>query len=74
MIIDTSALVAIIRSEPDGQTYFEALRDAVESDIPLRISAANLFELYLVIDKERNESLSRAADEVLAVSAGSGLR
>ena len=66
MIIDTSALVAIIRSEPDGPIYLEALRDAVEADIPLRISAANLFELYLVIDKERSERLSRVADEVLA--------
>ncbi|MDO9587931.1 MAG: type II toxin-antitoxin system VapC family toxin [Brevundimonas sp.] len=66
MIIDTSALVAIIRSESDGQNYFEVLRDAVESDIPLRISAVSLFELYLVIDKERNERLSGAADEVLA--------
>ena len=65
MIIDTSALIAILRSESDGAIYLEALREAVESDIPLRISAANLFELYLVIDKERNEPLSRAADAVL---------
>lgn len=66
MIVDTSALVAIIRSELDGSIYFEALREAVESDIPLRISAASLFELYLVIDKERSEPLSQAADAVLA--------
>ena len=66
MIVDTSALVAIIRSESDGALYFEALREAVESDIPLKISAANLFELYLVIDKERSEPLSRATDAVLA--------
>lgn len=66
MIIDPSALVAIIRSEPDGDIYFEALREAVESDVPLRISAANLFELYLVIDKERSEALSQAVDAVLA--------
>ena len=66
MIVDTSALVAIIRSESDGSIYFEALREAVESDIPLRISAASLFELYLVIDKERSEPLSQAADAVLA--------
>ena len=66
MIVDTSALVAIIRSEPDGLIYLEALRDAVESEVPLRISAANLFELYLVIDKERDERLSRVVDEVLA--------
>ena len=66
MIIDTSALVAIIRTESDGPLYFDALREAVESNIPLRISAAGLFELYLVIDKERSEPLSHAADAVLA--------
>jgi len=66
VIIDTSALVAIIRSESDGAIYFEAMREAVESDIPLKISAANLFELYLVIDKDRSDPLSLAADAVLA--------
>lgn len=66
MIIDTSALVAIIRSEPDGGIYLDTLRRAVLAGTPIRISTANLFELYLVIDKDRDEALSLAADAVIS--------
>ena len=65
MIVDTSALVAIIRSEPEASAYLDALAGAVDRGETLTISAANLFELYLVIDHDRSDALSRVADSVL---------
>ncbi len=65
MIVDTSALVAIIRSEPEAATYIEALSSAIDNGDTITISAANLFELYLVIDRDRDRALSGAADSVL---------
>lgn len=66
MIVDTSALVAVIRSEPDGPIYFKAMIRAASEGETLTISAANLFELYLVIDKDRSEALTNRAEAVIA--------
>ena len=41
MIIDTSALVALVRVEPDADRFFRALSDTRE---PKRMSAANWLE------------------------------
>lgn len=65
MIVDTSALVAVIRSEPDGPRYLKAMADAVGRGETLTLSAANLLELYLVIDRGRSDALSRVADAAL---------
>lgn len=61
MIIDTSALIAILRAEPDARTYATVIQDAVER----RISAANLLETALVIDSSRDPIASRRLDELL---------
>ena len=44
MIVDTSALIAVARREPDAERYIEALVDAEE----LRMSAATFVELGIV--------------------------
>ena len=46
MIIDTSALVEIVKGQPEAERCFSTLLDA---DI-VRLSAANLLEVYLVAD------------------------
>ncbi len=61
MIVDTSALVAILRQEPE-HSVFEKILDDAES---LRISAANYLELSIVIDSRRDPALSREIDDLL---------
>ena len=45
MVLDTSALVAIFRKEPDWKSYLAALRSARQP----RLSAANLVECLIVL-------------------------
>lgn len=65
MIVDTSALVAILRLEPDGQRYEAAL---VASPVN-RISAGTFLEVSIVIDRARDPLLSRRLDELLATTS-----
>jgi ribonuclease VapC len=44
MVVDTSAIVAILFGEPDGEKYLDALVDAVH----VRISAATAVEIGIV--------------------------
>ncbi|MFC5357002.1 type II toxin-antitoxin system VapC family toxin [Azospirillum himalayense] len=61
MIVDTSALVAILRSEPDALDYAVAIEKA-----PVRrISAANFLEAAIVIDSSRDETASRSFDTLI---------
>ncbi len=61
MIVDASALVAILRDEPDGED-FRGLLAAADSS---RMSAATLLETAIVIDSTREPRLSRLLDEFL---------
>ncbi|HWV23455.1 MAG TPA: type II toxin-antitoxin system VapC family toxin, partial [Thermomicrobiales bacterium] len=62
MIIDTSALVAIVHDEPDGDKCLDAILSA-----PVRrVSAGNLFETYIVIDGARARMLSVRLHELLS--------
>jgi len=61
MIIDTSALVAILRDEPEAKDC--AL--AIERNRNRRVSAANFFEAALVIDGSRDPVASRRFDELV---------
>lgn len=65
MIIDTSALVAIIRDEPDAKTYAQAIEGAGSR----RLSAAGYLECGVVTDAGRDPVLSRKLDELIRVSA-----
>jgi ribonuclease VapC len=60
MIIDTSALIAILRNEPEGASC--AL--AIERTATRRISAANFAEAAIVIDGTRDPVASRRFDDL----------
>lgn len=61
MIIDTSALIAILRGEPDANRYLIALSQA---DDPM-MSTGTYLETAIVVDANRDPVLSRRLDELL---------
>jgi ribonuclease VapC len=61
VIVDSSALLALIRKEPEAATCFRAL---LLSPIN-RISAGTLLEASLVVDAMRNAQAVRELDEVI---------
>lgn len=65
MIIDTSALVAILRDEPDAPAF----ADAIAAATVRRISAASYVEVGAVIDGARDPVASRRLDELLAAAS-----
>ena len=62
MILDTSALVAILKDEPEA----DACRHAIEVAHVRRISAANYLETAIVVDGSRKPVLSRRLDDVIS--------
>lgn len=62
MIIDTSALIAILRGEPDAARYAESIASATAC----RLSAANYLEAAVVVDGARDPIASRRFDDLLA--------
>jgi ribonuclease VapC len=65
VIVDTSALVAILRLEDDGGLY----EQAIERSPANRISAGTYLEASIVIDRARDPLVSRRLDEFLAEGA-----
>lgn len=61
MIIDTSALLAILRAQPEAGSCAEAIAGAATR----RISAANFLEAAIVIDASRDPIASRRFDDLL---------
>ena len=61
MIVETSALVAILRAEPDA----EAFAHAIEAAPMRRMSAASYVEVGAVIDGARDPVASRRVDELI---------
>ena len=61
MIVDTSALIAILRAEPEAAACAEAIEAAAQR----RISAANFVETAIVIDGSRDPIASRRLDDLL---------
>jgi len=61
VIVDTSAIVAMLRAEPDANALSKALRGAAV----LRLSAASYVELAVVIDGLGDPVLSGGLDAVL---------
>ena len=61
MILDTSALVAILRDEPDAGLFAHAIAAVPDR----RISAVTYVELGAVIDGARDPVASRRVDELL---------
>ncbi len=64
MIIDASALIAILRDEADAATYARA----IEAATARRISAVNFVEAAIVIDGSRDPVASRRFDELVAAA------
>ena len=60
MIIDTSALIAILRNEPEA----EACAKAIASTDTRRVSAVNYVEAAVVIDGSRSPVASRRFDDL----------
>ena len=61
MIVDSSALLAILRAEPEASDCARA----IESAFSRRISAANFLEAAIVIDSSRDPIASRRFDELV---------
>ncbi len=61
MIIDTSALLAILRDEPEAAAYAEAIQSVASR----RLSAVSFVETAVVIDSSRDPVASRGFDELL---------
>ena len=61
MILDTSAVIAILRDEPEAARFAQAIQDAGRR----RISAVNYVEAAAVIDGSRDPVASRRFDDLL---------
>jgi ribonuclease VapC len=61
MIVDTSALIAILRDETEAKAFAMAIADAEHR----RLSAANYLEAAIVIDGSRSPIASRRFDDLL---------
>jgi ribonuclease VapC len=59
MIIDTSAVLTILRNEPEARTFAQLIEEAVSR----RVSAASFVEAAVVIDASRDPVASRRFDE-----------
>ncbi|ACV05338.1 type II toxin-antitoxin system VapC family toxin [Kytococcus sedentarius] len=61
MIVDSSALVAILLAEPERQALLEAIQQAPEA----AMTAASYLEVGMVVDGRGNPVLSRQYDALL---------
>jgi ribonuclease VapC len=64
VIVDTSALIAILRDESEAPAFAEAIATAAAC----RMSAASFLEAAAVIDAGRDPVASRRFDELLATA------
>jgi ribonuclease VapC len=65
MIVDTSALIAILRDDPEARAFAIAIADSDQR----RISAANYLEAAIVIDGSHDPIASRRFDDLLREAA-----
>jgi ribonuclease VapC len=61
MIIDSSALLAILKGEPEA----EAMAQAMETADSLRLSTGSYLEAFAVLDAYRNPRLSARLEEIV---------
>jgi ribonuclease VapC len=64
LIVDTSAVIAILRGEPDAVRFVEALAGAST----VQMSAASYVETAVVVDANRDPVLSRRLDDLLVAA------
>ena len=60
MIVDASALIAILRREPDARRFADAIADADD----VKISAATLLEASIVADGMQDHDVTRRFDDI----------
>lgn len=65
MIVDSSAIVAVLLQEPEAKQVMDALADDRQTR---RMSAATLLECAIVIDARRNPALSQKLDLLVGAS------
>ncbi len=58
MILDTSALVAVLFGEPEGDAYIRVIHQAERC----RISAGSFLELSIVIERQTGPEVARQCD------------
>lgn len=63
MIVDSSALIAVLQQEPDAQAISAALESSAER---VAVSAATLFEASIIADRARDPSVGRRFDQICA--------
>ena len=61
MIVDTSAIIAILKEEDDAAVYAQAIAAARAR----RLSAAGYLECGIVLDSQRDPIISRGLDEFI---------
>ena len=64
MIIDTSAVIAILRSEPEAVSYARVIANAAAR----RVSAVNFVKSAVVIDASRDPIATRRFDDFIAAA------
>ncbi len=64
MIIDSSAIVAIVRNEPEAQRFKEIIGGSPVS----RMSAAGYLETGIAVDRWRDPGLSRRLDDFISAA------
>lgn len=65
LVVDTSALIAVLRAEPDARRY----ADAIVAAASCHLSAANYVEAAVVIDGSRDPIASRRFDDLIREAA-----
>jgi ribonuclease VapC len=60
MIVDTSALIAILKNEPEAESFSQA----IEAAKAVRISAATYLETHIVVDGYKNPILKARLEEI----------
>ena len=65
MVVDTSALLAILQDEPERRAF----ADAIEGAASCRISAANLVEVSIVVEARHGAEGVRVLDRLLEIAA-----
>lgn len=64
MIVDTSALIAILRGEPDADRYIDTITRTTDK----RMSAATWVETAVVVDANRDPVLSGRLDDLMTAA------
>jgi ribonuclease VapC len=64
MILDSSAIIAIVKKEPDAR----AISERIESELNCKASAATFVESAIVVDSMRDPVVSRRLEEIFQES------